>query len=111
VRHEHEHWDGSGSPDRMRAHNIPVGSRIIMACDAYEAMITPRPYRPAMSRDQAVGELRAGSGSIYDPEVVEALLDLLGEDRPTVPDRSVGVRLAARTPKLEGRKRGRGRAR
>ena len=70
-------------------------------------MITPRPYRAALSKEQAIDELRAGSGSTYDPEVVEALLDLLGVNRPEVPDRSTGVRLVARPPKLEGRKRGR----
>jgi len=69
-------------------------------------MMTPRPYRPAMSQADAVAELRAGAGIVYDPEIVEALLDLLGVDKPSVPDRTLGVRLAARTPRLEGRRRG-----
>ena len=102
VRHEHEHWDGSGYPDRLKGRNIPVGSRIILACDAYEAMITPRPYRAAMSRQDALAQLRDGSGRIYDPEVVDALLDLLGEHPPEVPDRARGVRLVGRTPKVRG---------
>jgi diguanylate cyclase (GGDEF)-like protein len=105
VRHEHEHWDGTGYPDRLKGRNIPVGSRIILACDAWEAMITPRPYRPAMSRADALGELRAGAGRIYDPEVIDALLDLLGEQPPQVPDRARGVRLVAPTPKIPERRR------
>jgi diguanylate cyclase (GGDEF)-like protein len=78
VRHEHEHWDGSGYPDGLEGHKIPLGSRIILACDAYNAMITSRPYRAAMSRDDAIEQLRGGAGRQFDPDVVEALLDLLG---------------------------------
>jgi diguanylate cyclase (GGDEF)-like protein len=98
VRHEHEHWDGSGYPDRLRGRMIPIGSRIILACDAYHAMITDRPYRRAMSRDAAIAELRAGVRAQFDPDVVEALLDLLGEERPDVPDRASGVRMPAAPP-------------
>jgi diguanylate cyclase (GGDEF)-like protein len=78
VRHEHEHWDGSGYPDGLRGPQIPVGSRIILACDAYVAMITRRPYRPALRREAAMAELRAAAGSQFDPTVVDALLDVLG---------------------------------
>jgi HD-GYP domain-containing protein (c-di-GMP phosphodiesterase class II) len=78
VRHEHEHWDGSGYPDGLAGHKIPLGSRIILACDAYNAMITSRPYRAAMAHEEAIDQLRRGSGRQFDPEVVEALLDLLG---------------------------------
>jgi HD-GYP domain-containing protein (c-di-GMP phosphodiesterase class II) len=58
-----------------------------------------------MAHEQAVVELKTGAGSTYDPEVVDALLDLLGVDRPALPDRALGVRLAARVPKLDGRRR------
>jgi diguanylate cyclase (GGDEF)-like protein len=95
VRHEHEHWDGSGYPDALRGRNIPLGSRIILACDAYSAMMTTRPYRKAMSKAGAVKELRGGSGGHFDPEVIDALLDLLGETPPAVPDRTRGVRMPA----------------
>jgi diguanylate cyclase (GGDEF)-like protein len=78
VRHEHEHWDGSGYPDGLSGPRIPIGSRIILACDAYAAMTTARPYRRAMAKDDAISELRARSGTQFDPEVVLALLDLLG---------------------------------
>jgi diguanylate cyclase (GGDEF)-like protein len=78
VRHEHEHWDGSGYPDGLSRNQIPLGSRIILACDAYAAMITPRPYRPARSQEEAVAELLARSGTQFDPDVVDALLDVLG---------------------------------
>ncbi len=78
VRHEHEHWDGSGYPDGLAGQQSPIGSRIILACDAYVAMITARPYRRALVQRDAVAELRARTGTQFDPQVVEALLDLLG---------------------------------
>jgi len=78
VRHEHEHWDGTGYPDGLAGSRIPIGSRVILACDAYAAMITARPYRPALAPAEAMDELRARAGTQFDPDVVEALLDLLG---------------------------------
>ena len=76
VRHEHEHWDGSGYPDGLAGGQIPIGSRIILACDAYVAMTTRRPYRRALGRADAVEQLRARAGTQFDPDVVEALLDV-----------------------------------
>ena len=77
VRHEHERWDGGGYPDGLAGEAIPLGSRIILACDAYNAMITTRPYREAMSAEDAVAELRDTSGTQFDPQVVAALLKRL----------------------------------
>jgi diguanylate cyclase (GGDEF)-like protein len=98
VRHEHEHWDGSGYPDGLRGRRIPIGSRIILACDAWHAMRADRPYRKARSHDEAIAELRRGAGHQFDPDVVDALLDLLGEAPPQVPDRATGVHLPVRQP-------------
>jgi diguanylate cyclase (GGDEF)-like protein len=106
VRHEHEHWNGSGYPDRLRERKIPLGSRIILAVDAYHAMLTERPYRPALTPADAASELVKGAGKQFDPEVVDALLDLLGHHPPDVPDRAAGVRMPAappRTPERRGR--------
>jgi diguanylate cyclase (GGDEF)-like protein len=81
VRHEHERWDGGGYPDGIAGDTIPIGSRIILACDAYHAMTSDRPYRKAMSHGDALRELRKGAGTQFDPQVVEALLGCLYGDR------------------------------
>ena len=78
VRHEHERWDGRGYPDGLRGDQIPLGSRIILACDAYHAMTSDRPYRNAMTHTDACQELRDNAGSQFDPAVVRALLQVLG---------------------------------
>jgi diguanylate cyclase (GGDEF)-like protein len=77
VRHEHERWDGAGYPDGLTGEQIPLGSRIILACDAYHAMTSDRPYRQAMPDGTARGELEANAGTQFDPAVVDALLEVL----------------------------------
>ena len=79
VRHEHERWDGAGYPDRLAGEAIPIGSRIILACDALHAMTSDRPYRAALSLEEAVAELRRHAGTQFDPRVIEALLAVLDE--------------------------------
>jgi HD-GYP domain-containing protein (c-di-GMP phosphodiesterase class II) len=77
VRHEHEHWDAKGYPDRLGGKDIPLGSRIILACDAYHAMTSDRPYRRAMLHADAMAELTGNAGTQFDPEVVQALVGYL----------------------------------
>jgi diguanylate cyclase (GGDEF)-like protein len=77
VRHEHERWDGSGYPDGIAGEKIPIEARIILACDAYHAMTSDRPYREAMEHREAMSELIANAGTQFDPNVVEALVGYL----------------------------------
>ncbi len=77
VRHEHERWDGGGYPDGLAGEKIPLTSRIVLACDAYNALVSDRPYRARLSRAEALRELERCAGSQFDPTVVAALLDHL----------------------------------
>jgi HD-GYP domain-containing protein (c-di-GMP phosphodiesterase class II) len=82
VRHAHERVDGGGYPDGLAGTEIPLGSRILLACDAYVAMTSARPYRAALSNEQAIGELRRAAGTQLDADVVEVLLGILGDATP-----------------------------
>jgi HD-GYP domain-containing protein (c-di-GMP phosphodiesterase class II) len=73
VRATHEHYDGHGYPDGLAGESIPIEARIVSVCDAYSAMTTNRPYRPAMPFDEALSELHRCAGTQFDPEVVNAL--------------------------------------
>lgn len=80
VRHHHECWDGSGYPDELKGEQIPLGSRILAVTSDYDAMISERPYHAQpMVPEQAIEEIRAGSGVKYDPVVVEAFLAVFAE--------------------------------
>jgi putative nucleotidyltransferase with HDIG domain len=73
VRASHERFDGGGYPDGLAGDAIPLASRIVSACDAYNAMTTDRSYRKALTAGVAIAELRANSGTQFDPQVVDAL--------------------------------------
>ena len=77
VRHHHERWDGGGYLDKLTGRAIPLGARIVSVCDAYRAMTEDRPYRSALSSDEARKELHEGSGSQFDPDCVEAMIRAL----------------------------------
>jgi response regulator RpfG family c-di-GMP phosphodiesterase len=74
IRHHHERWDGKGYPDGLAGEEIPVLSRILSVADAFDAMVTDRPYRKGMSREEAVAELKENSGRQFDSQVVDAFL-------------------------------------
>jgi HD-GYP domain-containing protein (c-di-GMP phosphodiesterase class II) len=77
VRASHEDFDGSGYPDGLAGEEIPIEARIVTCCDAFSAMTTTRSYRKAMSTEAALDELRACSGTQFDPVVVAALVELV----------------------------------
>jgi HD-GYP domain-containing protein (c-di-GMP phosphodiesterase class II) len=77
VRACHERFDGHGYPERLAGDEIPIEARIVLVCDAFHAMTTDRPYRRALSLDEARQRLLDGAGTQFDPRVVDACLDVL----------------------------------
>jgi GAF domain-containing protein len=77
VRHHHEQWNGGGYPDGLEGAEIPIGARIIAVVDCFDALTSDRPYRPAMSIEQAVALLQSRAGTFYDPSVVETFVGLI----------------------------------
>jgi HD-GYP domain-containing protein (c-di-GMP phosphodiesterase class II) len=76
VRATHERWDGTGYPDRLRGPAIPIASRVVAVCDAFDAMTRPRAYSASMPIGAAMNELRDCAGTQFDPGVVAAFREL-----------------------------------
>jgi two-component system, cell cycle response regulator len=83
VRSTHERWDGTGSPDGLAGEEIPLAARIVFVCDAYDAMVSNRPYARTKSHNEAMVELRACAGAWFDPAVVEAFCAAFPEAPPS----------------------------
>ena len=77
IRHHHEWFNGKGYPDGLSKEDIPLGARILAVADAYDAMKSDRPYRKALTEETAIQEFKRGSGSQFDPKVVEVFLEIL----------------------------------
>ena len=88
ILHHHERFAGHGYPYGLRGNEIPLGARIVAIADAYDAMIHDRPYKRAMSHDQAIAELRRHSGTQFDPDLVNLFCDLYAVTAPE-PDPTV----------------------
>jgi diguanylate cyclase (GGDEF)-like protein len=82
ILHHHERFSGHGYPYGLRGNDIPLGARIVAIADAYDAMTHDRPYKRAMSHDQAIFELRRHAGTQFDPELVSLFCDLFGTYAP-----------------------------
>jgi HD-GYP domain-containing protein (c-di-GMP phosphodiesterase class II) len=76
VRHHHERYDGRGYPDGLVGDDIPLGARIVGVADAFDAMISDRPYRSARPLSEALQILRDGAGTQWDPELANCMCDL-----------------------------------
>jgi putative nucleotidyltransferase with HDIG domain len=74
VRHHHENWDGTGYPDGLRGVDIPLGARIMAVVDCYDALTSDRPYRPALSDDEALAIIETRKGTMYDALVTDAFV-------------------------------------
>ena len=83
VRSSHERWDGTGYPDLLAGEEIPLGARVVAVCDAFDAMVSARPYRTSLSVDEAIAELHRCAGAQFDQRVVDAFTAVL--DRSAAP--------------------------
>jgi diguanylate cyclase (GGDEF)-like protein len=99
IRSSHERVDGHGYPDRLAGEDIPLGSRIIAVCDAFDAMTSARVYRPAMSVTAALDELKRNAGTQFDPTVVTAFLNATATCEGAAPELKAG---ATRTGAVHG---------
>ena len=81
IRGHHERWDGAGYPDGLKGEDIDVGARIVNIADAWDAMVTQRPYNTPMTYDQGIARLKEIAGTQHDPRVTEAFLAILARHR------------------------------
>jgi len=79
IQYHHERWDGTGCPEGLSGKSIPLYARIIAIADAYHAMISDRPYRKALTQEEAFNELRKCKGTQFDPELVEPFIEAVKE--------------------------------
>ena len=85
VLHHHEHWNGNGYPLGLKAKAIPLPARIFTVVDVYDALTSERPYRRAMSHEQAIAILRAQNGIVFDPKVVTQSIEIVTSSNPPEP--------------------------
>ena len=89
IRHHHEYFNGSGYPDGLAGETIPLLARVIAVADAFDAMVSDRPYRAGLTREEALRRLLEGSGTQFDPEIIEAFHRALLESPASLPGQEV----------------------
>lgn len=80
IRWHHERYDGKGYPDAISGDNIPLFAQVLAVTDAYDAMTSLRTYRPALSREEAINELKKNRGTQFNPNVVDTFVQVLSEE-------------------------------
>jgi HD-GYP domain-containing protein (c-di-GMP phosphodiesterase class II) len=84
ILHHHESFDGSGYPAGLAAHEIPIGSRIVSVIDAFDAMVSSRPYRPGLPIEEAIRRLQQDSGTQFDADVVRSFIGIASQEMDKV---------------------------
>jgi putative two-component system response regulator len=103
IEHHHAHYDGSGLNQKLRGEDIPLLARIVALADAYDAMTSTRPYRAALSREEALAEIRCGLGKQFDPLVGNTFLEMSVADitpekkKILIADNEASIRLLVRS--------------
>ncbi len=80
IVHHHERFDGTGYPDGIRGEDIPLESRILSIADSYDAMTSPRPYKPTLTAKEAVAEMKKCAGTQFDPKLVKTFCEIIGQN-------------------------------
>ena len=100
VKHHHERWDGCGYPDGLKGEQIPITARIMSVVDSFDSVREDRPFRPSMSREDAVDLLRKGAGTHFDPKIVELFIDNLSRFESEISSRGLDAEIHASNPPM-----------
>jgi HD-GYP domain-containing protein (c-di-GMP phosphodiesterase class II) len=90
VLHHHENFDGTGYPAKLKGSEIPIGSRIVSVIDAFDAMVSSRPYRKGLPLEEAIRRLHQSSGTQFDPQVIKSFIPIAESEMPSVLE-AVGI--------------------
>jgi diguanylate cyclase (GGDEF)-like protein/putative nucleotidyltransferase with HDIG domain len=98
VKHHHERWDGCGYPDGLKGEQIPITARIMSVVDCFDSIREDRPFRPGMSRSEAISLLRKGAGTHFDPQIVELFVDNLAQFELEIAERGLDTSIHTSNP-------------